>query len=102
MIGGLNNFNHGVNPVISHIVGKVRGSFKCIKQAAVPIIFLVLTFSVVGSATANGGGDKQIVEPVGMIDPTIELMSGRDVVLTDLRPRAIRPEIMKQGPGSYL
>ena len=63
---------------------------------------LVLTFSVVGSATGNRGGDKQIVEPVAMIDPTIELVSGRDVVLPDLRPWAIRPEIMKQGPGSYL
>ena len=63
---------------------------------------LVLTFSVVGSATRNRGRDKQIVEPVGMIDPTIEFVSGRDVVLTNLRPWAVRPEIMKQGPSPYL
>ena len=36
MIGGLNNFNYGMNPVVSHIVGKVKDSLKCIKQAAVP------------------------------------------------------------------
>jgi hypothetical protein len=56
---------------------------------------LVLAFSVVGVETSSGGGNKQVVEPVVMINPTIEFVSGRDVGFADVRSWTIRPEIMK-------
>jgi hypothetical protein len=63
---------------------------------------LVLTFSVVGSKTNGRRRDKQVVEPIMMIDPAIKLMNRRDVVLADFSPGTIRPEIMKQRPSPDL
>ena len=63
---------------------------------------VITTFSVVGSETSSGGRDKEIVEPVVMIDPTIKFVSWRDIVLTDFGSGTVRPEIMKQSPSPDL